>query len=455
MLGKLPVDKGDLFRSRLDSIIHMGHALVRLADELDWKWLEKELRPYYAEEGRPSVPVRKIAGMLLLKQMFGESDESVIDRWIENPYWQYFTGETYFQKDKPFDPSDFVLFRRRVGEEGMEKVLTLSVKLHPGEEQADTVQMDTTVQEKNITYPTDQKLASNILEATRRIARGSGISLKQTYVKEEKRLRREATQLARTAEGHRRRRKAIRRLRTIAGRMIREVKSKLDGWLAKEHMPQLLRYEKVLSQQRWDKDKVYSLHEPHVSCIAKGKVHKKYEFGCKVSVSRTTGKGIITGMKSFTGNPYDGDTIAPTLEQISRVLAPLGGKIPTEVVYDRGGRGRQRIGDTQVLTPADSKRNLSEKEKKRRRALFRGRAGIEAVIGHLKSDFGLGRNFLSGIVGDAVNALLAAAAFNINLRLREIKALFWQLLRLLCSPDTRGRFIISASCPIWNSETKS
>lgn len=431
------MDKGDLFRSRLDSIINMDHELIRLSAELDWNWLEAELRPFYATEGRPSVPVRKIAGMLLLKQMYGESDESVIDRWIENPYWQYFTGETYFQKDKPFDPSDFVLFRRRIGESGMEKVLTLSVKLHPGEESADTVEMDTTVQEKNITYPTDQKLASRILAWTRTIARWSGVGLKQTYEKEEKRLRLTATRPVRTTAGYRDRRKAIRRLKTIAGRLLREVESKLGKDFQREYSEHLDFWKRVLAQQPSDKDKVYSLHEPHVSCIAKGKVHRKYEFGCKVSVCRTANKGVITGMKCFEGNPYDGDTIADTLDQVSRILTPLNGKCPAEVIYDRGGRGRRQIGETSVLTPADSWRNLSEKERKRRRALFRSRAGIEPVIGHLKSDFGMRRNFLSGLVGDAVNALLAAAAFNIKMRLREIKALFWRLWKVYYATSVR------------------
>ena len=167
MLGKLPLDKGDLFRARLDSIINLNHELVRLSNELDWGWLEGQLEPFYAVQGRPSIPVRQIAGLLLLKQMFNQSDESVIDRWIENPYWQYFTGETYFQTSKPFDPTDFVLFRKRIGESGMEKILTLSIKLHPGEESAEIVQMDTTVQEKNITFPTDQKLASRVMAWTR------------------------------------------------------------------------------------------------------------------------------------------------------------------------------------------------------------------------------------------------------------------------------------------------
>lgn len=429
MLGKLPQDKGDLFRSRLDSLIDMQHELVILSQELDWAWIEQELQPYYSKEGRPSVPIRMIVGMLLLKQMYNQSDESVIDRWIENPYWQYFCGEVYFQKEKPFDPTDFVLFRKRVGEIGMEKVLTFTVKLHKGEESADVVQMDTTVQEKNITYPTDQKLASKTMEWTRRISGWTGIKLKQTFEKEERNLRRTITSQTRTRAGNIKRQAANRRIKTIAKRMIRDLRRKMQEADKQHYEPYLSFFEDILNQQRGDKNKIYSVHEPDVNCIAKGKVHKKYEFGCKISICRTMKKGVITAMKSFTGNPYDGDTIEPTLEQLERIISPLEGKLPQKVIYDRGGRGRNIIGNTAVFTPKPSNKNQSSQERKYLKKLFQKRSAIEATIGHLKNEFGLGRNFLSGIVGDAVNALLAGAAYNMKMRMREIKSLFRALLR--------------------------
>lgn len=431
MLGKLPLDKGDLFRLRLDSMINMEHALVLLSTELDWVWIEQELSQYYARDGRPSVPIRKMVGLLLLKQMFNESDESVVERWVENPYWQYFCGEVYFQKTKPFDPTDFVLFRKRVGEAGMEKVLTFTVKLHKGEEQASVVQMDTTVQEKNITYPTDQKLASRIMEWTRRIAEWTDVSLKQTYKKEERNLRRQISNQTRTHQGQVKRQAASKRIKTIAGRLIRDLERKMQD-IDREHFtPYLEFFKEILNQKRGDKNKVYSIHEPEVSCIAKGKVHKKYEFGCKISICRTMGKGVITAMKSFTGNPYDGDTIEPTLQQLERIIGPLNGKLPEVVVYDRGGRGRSKIGQTTVLTPKPSTNNQNKKERKYLKDLFRKRSAIEATIGHLKSDFGLGRNFLAGVIGDAVNALLAGAAHNTKMRLREIKSLIFSFFSLL------------------------
>ena len=194
----------------------------------------------------------------------------------------------------------------------------------------------------------------------------------------------------------------------------------------------MLFFKDIIKQKRSDKNKYYSVHEPHISCIAKGKAHKKYEFGCKVSVSRTVKKGVIVAMKCFEGNPYDGDTIAPTLEQMERIVKPLGGDRPKKVIYDRGGKGRSKIGDTEVLTPSRGSSKMSAKEKKILQGLFRSRAAIEPTTSHLKSDFGLDRNFLSGTLGDAFNALVAGAAYNLRIRLREIRALVFYTWEGLC-----------------------
>jgi IS5 family transposase len=436
MLGKILSDGPELFRSRLDSIINPNHELVALGKEIDWKWIEEQFIGYYAKDGRPSVPVRKMVGLLLLKQLFNESDESVIDRWIENPYWQYFTGETYFQHTKPFDPTDFVLFRRRVGQEGMEKILTMSLKLHPGSEKDEIVQMDTTCQEKNITYPTDQKLCSKIMYWVRKIAEYNDIKLRQSYQKEEKKLERQIHFSSRKKGGLAIRARSLKRLKTITGRLIRDVRRKLSQTVLEQYVFYLDYYNEVYQQSRYDKNKVYSLHEPDVSCIAKGKVHKKYEFGAKISVSRTAGKGVIVGMLNFLGNPYDGDTIEPSLQQILRIVEPIGGQKPQTVVYDRGGRGRNEIDGVTIKTPGNSKQRRTEEERKADKALFRARAGIEPDIGHLKSDYGMARNFLRGILGDAVNALLAGAAFNLKMRLNEIKELILFLLQWLFRKPT-------------------
>lgn len=431
MKGKLPkVVQSDLFRSRLSSIISPNHELCQLAAQVDWDWLDREFDKYYSKEGRPSVPVRKMVGLLLLKQMYNESDESVIDRWIENPYWQFFTGETYFQHSKPFDPSDFVHFRHRVGEEGMEKVLALSIKLHCGSETEEEVQIDTTVQEKNITFPTDTKLALKIIDYMREVANSEGVSLRQSYVRVMKKLR-----MATVKGDHPRRakgaKKARRKIKNIAGRLVRDVGRKLSEEAHSHYAETLELFKQVLAQKTKDKDKRYSLHEPAVWCISKGKAHKKYEFGCKVSVSRGSSSGVILGMKSFAGNPYDGHTLEPALDQIQKIREQLGGNRPKRAVVDRGYRGRTQIGETEILLPKSGGKKLSAHHRRKMKERFRARAGIEPVIGYLKSDHRMLRNYLKGETGDAVNCLLAGAAYNLRLRMRQIKASLRKIMHVI------------------------
>ena len=417
----------DLFRSRLESILDMDHELCVLSREVDWNWIDGELEGFYSRTGRPSVPVRTMVGMLLLKQLFNESDESVLKRWVENPYWQYFTGETYFQHKAPFDPTDFVYFRKRVGEAGMEKVLSLTVKLHDGSETEEEVQIDTTVQEKNITYPTDSKLALKMVDYLWGIADDEGLQLRQSYRFVLKKLRPKLYNA-----GHPRRakqaKKARKKLKTITGRLVRDVRRKLTPEALEYYGGTLNLFEQVLAQKRTDKGKRYSLHESAVWCIAKGKAHKQYEFGCKVAVVRNAGSGVITAMKSFEGNPYDGDTLVDSLAQSQRVREDVGGNRPKVAVTDRGFRGRKMVEGTLIKIPGKGSKDQSAYQKRKEQERFRKRAGIEPVIGHLKSDHRMNRNFLRGVVGDAVNAILAGAAFNLKMRLNEIRVAHFAVL---------------------------
>lgn len=433
MIGKfVQTGQTDLFRMRLDQMVNLKHELIILSKELDWKWIEGELAGYYSLEGRPAIPVRTMVGMLLLKQLYNQSDESVIDRWIENPYWQYFTGEEYFQHTAPFDPSDFVHFRKRVGEQGMEKVLSLTVRLHSGSAQEEEVMVDTTVQEKNITYPTDSKLAYKIIKYCWGYAEAEGIRLRQSYrhvVKDLRLKMHNATHPRRKKQAI----KAMRKLKVIAGRLVRDIQRKMSEESLSYYGSSLELFQQVLMQGRTTTNKRYSLHEPDVWCIAKGKAHKKYEFGCKVSVTRTSKSGVIVGMKSFKGNPYDGDTLLDALDQVERVRKDAGGNRPVIATTDRGFRGRKMVGTTQILTPERGKKDQSVHEKRKQQQRFRKRAGIEPVIGHLKDDHRMRRNFLSRAMGDAVNCLLAGSAFNLKMRLNMIRALLWAFLRKLCA----------------------
>ena len=186
----------------------------------------------------------------------------------------------------------------------------------------------------------------------------------------------------------------------------------------------------MLEQKRYDKNKIYSLHEPEVYCIAKGKAHKKYEFGNKVAVVTGHQSGVITGIKSFAHNCYDGHTLEPALDQCERIRKDCQGSRPKVAVVDRGCKGRKHIGTTTIMIPSKPKKQTTAYQKRVLRKLFRQRAAIEPIIGHLKSDHRMKRNFLAGTQGDAVNALLAAAAFNLKKKLNQLKkellAIIWK-----------------------------
>jgi IS5 family transposase len=355
----------------------------------------------------------------MLKEMFKESDESVVERWIENPYWQYFTGEIFFQNKQPFDPSEFVHFRKRLKEDGLEFVLSQTVALHPEAKNEKEVQIDTTVQEKNITFPTDAKLAKKVIDNCTKIAKKEGIKQRQTY----KRVAKQHLRDAYFGHHPKRKKKAImarKKLRTIGKRVVRELERKLPEKVLKQYETEFSNYKKALAQERNSKDKIYSLHEPQTACIAKGKAHKAYEFGTKVTVTRGRKTGIITSIKRFSGNPHDSKTLEESLAQSQRVREQIGGTRPTIASTDRGFRGVTQVGNTQIEIPKNTKEKSRYKQEVARKR-FRARAAIEPTISHLKRNHALGLNFLKGIAGDIHNALLAGIGYNLKVRFNQIK----------------------------------
>ena len=419
MLGKIKPDlQQNLFKTRLTELINMEHPLVKLAHEISWEKMEQEFAKLFSEQGRPSVAIRKIAGMLLLKEMFKESDETVVERWMENAYWQYFTGETFFQTEQPFDPSNFVHFRKRIGEEGLEFILGQSVSLHPKAKTEDEVQIDTTVQEKNIAFPTDAKLAKKVIDNCVKIAEKEGVAQRQSYKRVSKQLLRDAY------FGHHPRRQkkanmAKKKLRTIGKRVLRELERKLPPTILQDYEEVFRTYLKALTQERNTKDKIYSLHEPQVACIAKGKSGKNYEFGTKVAVVRGRKTGIISSIKRFSGNPHDSKTLEESLAQSERVRKLAGGTRPKKASADRGFRGVKVVEGTEILLPTKKEKTKYGQQVARLR--FRSRAAIEPCISHLKRNHSLGLNFLKGVVGDINNALLAAIGYNLKMRFNQIK----------------------------------
>lgn len=392
------------------------HPLYQLTGKIDWKSVEGDFQEYYIDFGRPAKPVRLMVSLLILKQLYNLSDESTVGQWVENPYFQYFSGETHFQWSMPCDPSDLVHFRHRVGKEGFEKIFRLSVQLQGKDAQQKCVSIDTTVQEKNITFPTDLKLAVRIIAKCRKMAEKGNIPLRQSY----KRTVKQHMLNQRFKDHPKNKKKALasgRKIRTIAGRLVRELERKLpeqSAWRAELDV-----FRKVLSQTRQSKNKIYSLHEPEVSCIAKGKDHKKYEFGSKVSFAITKTTNVIVSVVTFKGNPYDGDTLKQTLDfhqQITGIRAK-------EATVDRGYRGRKIVDGTIIQTPSPPKAKDSAYRKQQARIRFRRRAAIEPIFGHTKQDPRMARNFLRRFVGDEINALMAASAFNFRRWLRKVKLL--------------------------------
>jgi IS5 family transposase len=407
----------NVFRVPLISVINMEHELVLLAQRIDWEKVEKDFSIYYPELGRPAVPIRKMVGSMLLKQMYNLGDETFVARWIENPYWQYFCGETYFQYDEPYDPSDFVHFRKRIGEEGAQKILKLSISLFDYKEVHEKeILIDTTVQEKNITFPTDSKLHKKIIEGCIKISDKENIKLRQRYTRIVKQL-----MIDQRFREHPKRKKkanaAARKLKTIAERMVRDVERKLDDINRLSYYDeQLWLYLLVLGQRRNDSNKIYSFHAPEVKCISKGKEHKKYEFGNKSSFAITKKSGIVVGAMAFEENIYDGHAIGPQLAQVEDLL----GRLPETALVDRGCKGRKSILGVNIKIPGSGKGKTAY-QKRKERERFRRRASIEPIIGHIKQDHRMLRNYLKGVEGDMINTLLAGAAFNMMKMLRKIR----------------------------------
>lgn len=403
-----------MFAPLLSDFINMAHPLVQLAERIPWRDLERSFEKYYSRVGQPSKPVRMMIGLLILKQLHNLGDETLMPEWVRDPYFQYFCGEAHFQHRPPCDPSDLVHFRKRIGTDGVKRILQLSIDLHSEKVAASTdVLADTTVQEKNITFPTDAKLHRKIIEKCNAIASDEGVKLRQSYKRTVKKLMRQQY------NGHHPRRrkqagKARRHLKTIAGRQVRDLDRKLSADTRENYHDKFQMFNKVLNQSTTSKDKVYSLHEADVACIAKGKAHKRYEFGSKVSIAVLPGCNIVVGALSFTGNPNDSRTLNDTLHQVKEFT----GKEFKRVIVDRGYRGAKVTTDTEVVLPGTGK-GLSDWQRRQQRKRCRSRAAIEPVIGHLKDDFRMRRNFLKGLLGDQINVMLAAAAFNFKSWLRE------------------------------------
>lgn len=442
----------ELFQSRLDQILNLDHQLIKLSSAIDWSVFETEFGPLYCEgQGRPAKPIRLMVGLHYLKHAFCESDESVVERFIENPYWQYFCGFEYFEHELPLDPTSLVKWRRRVGADGLDLLLKETIETGKRSKvlkrsDLKRANVDTTVQEKAIAFPTDAALYHKMRVALVKAAKVRGINLRQGYSRVGKKTLfmqnryRHATQ-------HKRAQRMTKKLKTILGCVVRDIRRKssdLDAGLDSL----LCKADRLLSQKRNSKNKLYAIHAPEVECIGKGKAHKKYEFGVKVSIVSASRGNWILSSRALAGNPYDGHTLADTIAHAESIT----GVSMKHVHVDKGYRKHDYVGEAQVHISGMGPRKKSRWDKLWRRR----RSAIEPVIGHAKHDNRMTRNYLKGQEGDKMNAILAGCGFNLRKLLRAffLSEFFTALFRAcrrfcaFCYPNLPYVCLFPSSIPV-------
>ena len=417
----------DLFRARLDQIINLKHELAQLAGQIDWDFIDGEIAPLYSDKGRPGIPTRFVIGLLLLKQIYGLSDEGVCDRWVYDPYFQYFTGEEFFQHEFPHERSDLSHWRKRLGDK-LELLLAESLRvahkngaLRTGDLKRVTV--DTTVQPKNVSFPTDAKLLHAAITGLNRLANKHGVRLRQSYVRVAKHAAMMAGRYAHAKQFNRHRRQ-LRILRSRLGRLVRDIGRKIAGQENLEvvfALP-LARASQIRSQQQRQRGwKLYSFHAPETECIGKGNASAPYEFGVKVSIvttnARAPGGQFVLHARALPGNPYDGHTLRAVIEDTQKLT---GCEIERSYV-DKGYRGHDAENPRRIFISGQKRGVFGAIKRELRR-----RSAIEPVIGHLKAEGHLGRCYLKGRDGDAANAILSAVGYNF----RRILAWLRRILRM-------------------------
>ena len=348
MQPKSTQSHADLFRSQLSQILDPRNPLLILAEKIDWSRFDPEINACYAKEiGRPGINTRVMVGLLYLKEAFNQSDESLMNLWVENPYWQAFCGFQYMQHNAPIDPSSLSRWRNRVGAERFELLLKVVIEtalkmkaLKPDD--LKKINVDTTVQQKAIAFPTDSRLYQKMRLVLVRRAKHLNIVLKETFQKAGKEALIMHSRYSH-AKQYKRATKMEKRLKTLLGRMIRIIQK-----LA-----------------------------PHQD-----------------------------------GNPFDGHTLQRSVTQMERIT----GRSPEHVVIDQGYKGHDYSGPAQVHIV----KKLSKSIEKSIRNMMKRRAAIEPVIGHLKSDHRMERNYLRGVEGDRNNAILAGIGFNLRKLLRWV-----------------------------------
>lgn len=414
---KIDHRQGRLFETRLSKLLSPRKPLYCMAELIDWEGIESDLpKELFDTNGRPGKPVRLMIGLLMLQQLSGSSDEGTIEMWVENPYWQYFCGYDYLQWDEPADPTTLIKWRQRLGKENLELVLSYTIKAAREvglikKSSLSQVISDTTVMEKNVSYPMDSKLYNRSRERLVKLAQKHKIKLRQSYGRIGKRTLRRVSGYRHARQMNRAKREE-KKLKTYLQRIVRELYRKLqDQELKTVFKEELEKAERLLAQQKNSKNKLYSIHEPEVECVCKGKSHKKYEFGCKAALVVTHKEGLVLSASAEHGVPYDGHTLSSALEKAERIS---GVKIEKAFV-DKGYKGHG-VTDKQIIISGQKKGMTKHLKKQLKR-----RQAIEPHIGHMKSEGKLNRNYLAGKIGDQLNAILVGIGHNLRMLFRMFK----------------------------------
>jgi len=413
-----------LFDIRLSDQLNPQNPLYRLSEEIDWGYFENEFNPLFkGKNGHPPKPIRLMIGIMMLQQIYNESDELVVEKWIENPYWQFFCGFDYLQWKKPINPTSLVYWRKRLGKDGLEKILKATVKTALKTKTIKSKSLkkttsDTTVMPKNITYPTDSKLYATGCKILVREAKKLKIPLRQSFA----RLAKKSLIMSGRYAHARQMKRAIRekkRLKTYLGRIYRDIQRKIKNNKKYENSFEEIfpLIDRLLKQKKLDKNKLYSLFEPHTECISKGKAHKKYEFGCKVSLLTTHKEGLLLYSEAVHGNPYDGHVLKQAVEKAEQI----SGRPIESIFVDKGYRGHSVEGKEVLIS--GQKKGITRSLKK----AMKRRQAIEPHIGHMKKEGKMSRNYLKGILGDENNAILCGIGHNLKMILRKLRVFFAQI----------------------------
>lgn len=473
------METADFFRARIDAMINLSDPLAVLAQRLPRDRIEASLAAEFERQeragriledcdmfgptlvlegagtsnaGRPKLPIRLMASLVYLKHSFNLSDEELVVRWSENVLWQFFSGMDYYAHRLPCDATQIGRFRRDLGEDGMERLLKATIDTAVAikavkPKDPERVIVDTTVQEKAIAHPVDSRLLEIARHKVVSAAKRAGIHLKQTFAKEGKELRRRAGGYAH-AKQFRRLKKVVKRQRTILGIVMREVQRKREAPDFAPDRPKtasdltmwIERAERIRTQQRNDKNKLYALHAPEVECIGKGKARKPYEFGVKSAVVVSHKHGLMLGARTFPGNPYDGHILSAVLKQATNLMQDHSVRLK-QIVVDLGFRGVDTDNPGREIIHRGKYKSLSPQQK----GWLRRRQAVEPAIGHLKSDHRMDRCWLQGALGDALHSISCAAGYNLRWLMRAIarlglRGVFLRLLQaaLSLAPTVRA-----------------